>query len=82
MCLLQLMEPVGGIVNNLDCPLYVLSTSFELVSNTSIAAEVSFVHECDDQCKFVSDSRPLLVERESVSVDELRFVHDYNSNNL
>ena len=78
MCLLQQMEPMGGIVNNFDCPLYILSSNFKLVSTASIAAEVSFVHECNDRCKFASDLCLRLVE--NISVDKLHFAHDYDNN--
>ena len=82
VCLLQNMELVEGVVNDFDCPLYILSPDFKVVSSTSIAAEVCFVHECHDQCKFVSNHTSVFVERESVSVDKLHFEHDYSVNNL
>lgn len=76
------MEPMEGIVNEFDCPLYVLSTKFELVASASIAAEVSFVHTCNDKGKFVTNHCPAFVERETVSVDNLHFDHDYSTNNM
>ena len=80
-CLVQKLEPMAGVINNFDCPLYFLTTTFELRSASAVAAEVSFVHECDDACTF-TDVSCYSIERESVSVDKLQFVHDYDINQL
>ena len=60
-------------MNNFDCVL-----SPDLVSSTSIAAEVCCVHVCHDQCKFFSDHCSVSVGHKSVSVDKLHFEHGYN----
>ena len=47
--LVQTMKSMAGVLNNLDFPLYNLSSTFKLVPSIAIVAEVSFMHECD--CK-------------------------------
>ena len=80
--LLQSMESMGGITNDFDCPLFIMTSTFRLVPSVCVVTEVSFVHECTSGCKF-SRSTPLVtVERESVSQDRLVFEHDYSSNNM
>ena len=75
------MEPMAGVTNDFDCPLYLLTRVFEVVSSSAVAAEVSFVHECDETCKF-TDTLSCVVEREEVSLQKLQFVHSYDRNYL
>ena len=67
LCLIQEMESMAGVINNFDCPLYSLSNRFNLVHTASILAEVSFVHQCDASCTFISEARSHLVECESIN---------------
>ena len=77
-CVVKRMESMAGVLNNLDCPLYNLSSTFKLVPSIAVAAEVSFVHECDDSCEFSRTDCSLMVERETISTDKLHFKHNYN----
>ena len=81
VCLVQQMEGMAGVVNNLDCPLYSITTNFKLMPSTSVKAEVSFVHECDESCDFVN-SGSVIVEREEVTLDKLQYVHNFETNRL
>lgn len=81
MCLVQEMEPMAGVVNSIDCPLYSVTKTFRLIPAISIDLEVSFVHQCDKKCKFL-DSGAVLIEREDVALNKLTFQHDYTSNLL
>lgn len=71
---------MGGVTNELDCPLYTLPTTFKLVASSLVTCAVSFVHEYSSGCKFENSTPLVSVEREPVSVDRSVFVHDYGCN--
>ena len=81
MCLVQEMESMAGVVNDIDCPFYSITKTFRLAPAISIDLEVSFVHQCDKNCKFL-DSGAVHIEREDVSLNKLIFEHSYSSNHL
>ena len=82
LCLINTFESVqdgcGHIKNELDCPLYVLSKRLCAVPSTLIDNSVSFVHQCNPNCKFnthvLSSS-----EHETVTVNRLVFNHDFSN---
>ena len=49
--------------------------------STSVKAEVSFVHQCDESCDFVN-SGSVIVEREEVTLDKLQFSYYFETNRL
>ena len=75
MSLVQEMEPMAGVVNNIDCPLYSVTKTFQLIPAISIDLEVSFVPQCDKNCKFL-DSGVVLIEREDVFLFFFMFLHE------
>lgn len=81
VCLIQTFEKVD-VVNEFGCPLYMLLMDFQLFLSTSVVSCVSFVHECDCRCKFCTVQCPSFIEREQISVEGLKYVHDHNCNNL
>ena len=56
------------VKNEFECPVYTLSKLLVAVPSESINNTISFVHECDNDCKFHHQATRLY-ERETVSVD-------------
>lgn len=82
-CLIQVMEDLSVddeiVTNEFDCPLYTLSNNFCCISPEAMLTPVSFVHQCNQTCKFVHKSSSLNIERESVDQSSVCFEHDWSN---
>ena len=83
MCIVQLMErmEVAGdyITNSFEYPLLSLTSTLCCIHSEHIDVAISVVHECSDQCIFVTSDFSRTVEREQVVHSALTFQHDYTS---
>lgn len=82
-CILQLYEPMNShgihVLNEYDCPLYFLTSTFLCVQSSCIISSVSFFHECSPSCTFTRTDSYCQIERETVSTHKLVYRHDYNN---
>lgn len=80
-CILQLYESLDSfgtqVLNEYDCPLYSLTSTFCCVPSSSIISSVSFFHECSSSCTFSHTNSVSLVERETVTTHKRMYLHDY-----
>ena len=85
MCVVRGLEsldsPLGDpIMNEADCPLFLLSHILFSARATSIHKAVSMVHECTATCQFLTIAVPRMVEREFHSTPRLEYKHDFIGN--
>lgn len=74
-------SPSGNneILNDLDCPLLMLTRTIFTVKSSAILNAVSVVHECGSTCKFVIKQWPGRIEREQYLSSRIEYEHDYGN---
>ena len=67
------------ILNEFDCPLLSLSTTFHVIPSSSTVTSVSIIHQCSQACTFAQSSTPVTREREVLISSQLTYTHDYSN---
>lgn len=67
------------LMNEFDCPLFLLSRTVLSVDSTNIQSAVSFVHQCDESCRFVERNVQINQEREVTERPALVYEHNWNN---
>ena len=85
MCLVQKLEsllaPSGvPVLNDLDCPLLLLTQEIHGIGPQCISKSVSIFHECTDSCVLVECTAQCDMEREQVEKTKLVYKHDFSNN--
>ena len=77
LCIIRGLEPIlssngDPILNELDCPLMILTQTIFVTKSSSILGAVSIICECSGSCKFARRQYETSIEREELCLSSTR----------